>query len=198
MRIGRTGALSAEPPRAPPWGGTSPDALRRHRRQAPGPAATRLRPSHVTASTGEDWRHPGGRQRLCASGDFEHLHRRGRGLRVHSGQRLGRQTELGEDAFDDGGLLEEGDDLPRPVAARARHPVSPLTRHPSTGAEADDHARRHPRRHRSCYAPARAGAAVARAWDYGRGAFGRRRRALSGALGGLCSFWTAVGSTGVA
>ena len=40
-----------------------------------------------------------------ASGVFEHLHRRGWGLRVDRGERLGGQTEMGEDGFDDGGLL---------------------------------------------------------------------------------------------
>jgi hypothetical protein len=58
-----------------------------------------------------------------ASGVFEHLHRRGRGLRVHSGERLGGQTEMREDGFDDGRLLEKRNDFRRAVAARADHDV---------------------------------------------------------------------------
>jgi len=37
---------------------------------------------------------------------------------VYGGERLGGQTEVGEDGFDDGGLLDGGDDLHRPPSLR--------------------------------------------------------------------------------
>jgi hypothetical protein len=65
----------------------------------------------------EDWWHPGDRQRLCRLGVFEHLHRRGRGLWIDGGQRLGRQIEVREDARNDSVLLQKIDALHRSVAA---------------------------------------------------------------------------------